>query len=55
LLLSVTWSSKQKSALLGLGSHQRHFKEEKTIIMHEWSFLPPNRKTYHLPQGHYKW
>ncbi|KAG2198231.1 hypothetical protein INT46_005222 [Mucor plumbeus] len=39
----------------GLGSHQRHYKEEKTIIKHEWSFLPSNRKTYHLPQGHYKW
>ncbi|CEP09004.1 hypothetical protein [Parasitella parasitica] len=39
----------------GLGSHQRHYKEEKTIIKHEWSFLPSNRKTYHLPEGHYKW
>ncbi|CAO3621690.1 unnamed protein product [Mucor hiemalis] len=39
----------------GLGSHQRHYKEEKTIIRHEWSFLAPNRKTYHLPEGHYKW
>ncbi|GAA5801135.1 hypothetical protein EDC94DRAFT_616074 [Helicostylum pulchrum] len=39
----------------GLGSHQRHYKDEKTIIKHEWSFLPPNKKTYHLPQGHYKW
>lgn len=41
--------------LQGLGSHQRHYKEEKTIIRHEWSFLAPNRKTYHLPEGHYKW
>ncbi|KAI9486917.1 MAG: hypothetical protein EXX96DRAFT_517266 [Benjaminiella poitrasii] len=39
----------------GLGSHQRHYKEEKTLIKHEWSFLRPNRKTYHLPVGHYKW
>lgn len=40
---------------LGIGSHQRHFKNEKTIIKHEWSFLPSNKKTYHLPEGHYKW
>lgn len=39
----------------GLGSHQKHYKEEKTIITHEWSFLLPQRKTYHLPEGHYKW
>ncbi|KAG0946140.1 hypothetical protein G6F57_002789 [Rhizopus arrhizus] len=39
----------------GLGSHQKHYKEEKTIITHEWSFLLPKRKTYHLPEGHYKW
>ncbi|KAI8970271.1 hypothetical protein BDF20DRAFT_890212 [Mycotypha africana] len=39
----------------GLGSHQRHYKDEKTIIKHEWSFLPPHRKTYHLPEGRYKW
>ncbi|CEG75280.1 hypothetical protein RMATCC62417_10350 [Rhizopus microsporus] len=39
----------------GLGSHQKHYKDEKTIIKHEWSFLPLKRKTYHLPEGHYKW
>ncbi|KAI7897545.1 uncharacterized protein BX663DRAFT_533762 [Cokeromyces recurvatus] len=39
----------------GLGSHQRHYKEEKTLIKHEWCFLSPNKKTYHLPEGHYKW
>ncbi|RCH79661.1 hypothetical protein CU098_004729, partial [Rhizopus stolonifer] len=39
----------------GLGSHQRHYKDEKTIIKHEWSFLRPKHKNYHLPEGHYKW
>ncbi|KAI8877421.1 hypothetical protein K501DRAFT_230266 [Backusella circina FSU 941] len=39
----------------GLGSHQKHYKDEKTILKHEWSFLQHNRKTYHLPEGHYKW
>ncbi|KAI8348022.1 hypothetical protein EDC96DRAFT_312947 [Choanephora cucurbitarum] len=39
----------------GLGSHQRHYKDEKTIIKHEWCFLQPKHKTYHLSEGHYKW
>ncbi|CAO3679296.1 unnamed protein product [Rhizopus stolonifer] len=38
----------------GLGSHQKHYKNEKTMIEHEWSFLS-KRKAYPLPEGHYKW
>ncbi|KAG2223955.1 hypothetical protein INT45_013412 [Circinella minor] len=39
----------------GHGSHQRHYKEERTIIEHEWNFMPHKRKTYHLSEGVYKW
>ncbi|KAI9275774.1 hypothetical protein BDA99DRAFT_457465 [Phascolomyces articulosus] len=39
----------------GHGSHQRHYKEERTIIEHEWSFMPHKRKAYHLSEGIYKW
>ncbi|KAL0075699.1 hypothetical protein J3Q64DRAFT_1769164 [Phycomyces blakesleeanus] len=39
----------------GIGSHQHHYKEEKVIIEHDWHFLQPTRKSYHLSEGHYKW
>ncbi|KAI8086479.1 uncharacterized protein BX664DRAFT_366029 [Halteromyces radiatus] len=39
----------------GTGSHQRLYKEEQTILEHEWSFMPQTRKTYHLSEHHYQW
>ncbi|ORZ12675.1 or S-antigen, C-terminal domain-domain-containing protein [Absidia repens] len=39
----------------GTGSHQRLYKEEQTIVEHEWSFMPQGRKTYHLSERHYQW
>lgn len=40
---------------IGVGSHQRLYKEEHTIVEHEWSFMPHVRKTYHLSERHYQW
>ncbi|KAI8384813.1 uncharacterized protein BYT42DRAFT_563728 [Radiomyces spectabilis] len=39
----------------GIGTHQRQFRDEHTILEHEWSFLPPTRKHYQLAEGHYQW
>ncbi|KAF7728656.1 hypothetical protein EC973_005693 [Apophysomyces ossiformis] len=39
----------------GSGSHQHHYKEERTILQHEWHFMPPTRKAYQLAEGQYKW
>ncbi|KAF7727843.1 hypothetical protein EC973_006956 [Apophysomyces ossiformis] len=44
----VNWSDE-------VSGHQRHHKEERILIEHEWSFLPPTRKTYQLAEGHYEW
>ncbi|KAG0169847.1 hypothetical protein DFQ28_011346 [Apophysomyces sp. BC1034] len=45
---NVQWSDE-------VSGHQRHHKEERIIVEHEWSFLPPTRKTYQLAEGHYEW
>lgn len=39
----------------GHGSHQKHYKEERNIMEHEWSFLPVKRKPYHFAVGRYQW
>ncbi|CAO3595408.1 unnamed protein product [Absidia cylindrospora] len=41
--------------LEGVGVYQQTYKEDQTIIEHEWSFLPYTGKTYHLSEHHYRW
>ncbi|ORZ09619.1 hypothetical protein BCR42DRAFT_381754 [Absidia repens] len=41
--------------LEGIGVYQQTYKEDQTIIEHEWSFLPYTGKTYHLSEHHYRW
>ncbi|ORX49121.1 hypothetical protein DM01DRAFT_1309175 [Hesseltinella vesiculosa] len=39
----------------GRGPQQSMFRDEKTILEHEWSFLPHTKKVYHLTDRHYRW
>ncbi|KAI8391182.1 uncharacterized protein BYT42DRAFT_509054 [Radiomyces spectabilis] len=39
----------------GAGSQVRHFKEERSIIQHEWIFLASKEKAQVLKEGEYKW
>jgi len=39
----------------GRGPQQAMYKDEQTILEHEWSFLPHAKKLYHLTERHYRW
>ncbi|KAI8337407.1 hypothetical protein BC941DRAFT_375033, partial [Chlamydoabsidia padenii] len=41
--------------LEGRTSRQRQYKEERTIIEHEWTLISHTRKAYHLDERHYQW
>lgn len=39
----------------GRKSRQRHYKDERTIIEHEWPLMSHTRRSYHLDERHYQW
>lgn len=38
-----------------MGSRQKHYRAERTIMEKDWTFLELKKKAHHLCQGQYRW
>ncbi|KAI7861987.1 hypothetical protein BDF14DRAFT_1861243 [Spinellus fusiger] len=54
--ITLKFLGKAKASWIeGIGSHQAHYKDETTLIEHDWQFMPPTLKNHQLSVGHHQW